>query len=113
MMIEPQLFDTIELLIDLPTHNLSAGAQGAIVHQHTPTVYEVEFTNEDGETIALCAVTLSHFIVIWQAATRQWVSVADQVAQIVARLPEASRTEVLRFARAASVRSPRYASLNS
>ncbi len=98
-MVEPALFDTVELLVDLPDQNLRAGSRGAIVHQHTDEVYEVEFTNEYGETIALCALPLHQFIVVWQAEIQQWVPVAEQVAQIIARLPEEAGTEVLDFAR--------------
>ena len=30
-MTQPELFDVVELLVDLPEHNLRAGVQGAIV----------------------------------------------------------------------------------
>jgi hypothetical protein len=103
-MIKPELFDTVELLVDLPEQNLRAGTQGAIVHQYTDEAYEVEFTNEDGETIALCALQLDQFIVVWRAETQQWVPIADRVAQIVARLPDNAGVEVLDFARFLSVR---------
>lgn len=104
-MIEPKLFDTVELLADLPEDDLRAGARGAIVHQHTDDVFEVEFMNEDGETLALRALPLRQFIVVWQAESRRWVPVAEQVAQIMARLPEDVRTEVLDFARFLSLRT--------
>jgi len=104
-MIKLALFDTVELLVDLPEQHLRSGARGAVVHQHTDGVYEVEFINEEGETVALCALLLRQFTVVWRAETRQWVEVAERVAQIVARLPEEARAEVLDFARFLSVRA--------
>jgi len=103
-MIKPTLYDTIELLIDLPENNLRGGIQGAIVHQYNESDFEVEFANSQGETESLCLLSLNQFIVIWQAETAQPVSVLEQVAQIVARLPEAPQVEVLDFARFLSVR---------
>lgn len=98
-MIQPQLYDTVELLIDMPEHSLRAGAKGAIVHSHTDNLYEVEFATDKGETIALLALPDSAFIIVWRAETEAWVTVVDQVAQIVARLPADSRAEVRDFAR--------------
>lgn len=97
-MIEPQLFDTVELLIDLPEQNVRAGARGAIVHAHTDDMFEVEFFDEDGETMALSALPASQFIVVWRAETEEWVPLEDQIAQIVARLSDEARTEVRDFA---------------
>lgn len=97
-MIKPQLYDTIELLIDLPDHNLHVGDRGAVVHQHPDEVFEIEFAMDTGETTALCALPASQFVVIWRAETEEWVSVADQIAQIIANLSDGSRTEVRDFA---------------
>jgi hypothetical protein len=41
----PDLFDVIELAVDLPERGLRAGMQGTIVERY-PGAYEVEFTNE-------------------------------------------------------------------
>ena len=49
-MIKAQLFDTVELLVDLTENNLHAGARGAIVEQYDDEHFEVEFINEIGET---------------------------------------------------------------
>ncbi len=61
---------------------------GAIVHCHPDNTYEVEFTNEDGKTLALCTLSLTQFIVIWQAKTKKWVPVAERIAALTAHLPE-------------------------
>ena len=98
-MMEPALFDIVELLIDLPEHGLRAGARGTIVHQYVDEAYEVEFVSESGETIALCTLSPRQFIVVWRAETQQWVPVEELVTQVVARLPEETGSEVLDFAR--------------
>jgi len=98
-MMKPELFDVIELLVDLPEHNLRPGVRGAIVHCHPDGTYEVEFTNENGETVALCPLSADQFIVVWQAQTRTWLPISDQVATLVAHLPEEMGREVLDFAR--------------
>jgi hypothetical protein len=103
-MIYPEIYDVIELLVDLPEHNLRAGTRGTLLHQHTEDVYEVEFTDEEGETLALCAVPKQQFIVVWKANPNQPVSVAEQIGQIIARLPEKAGVEILDFARFLSVR---------
>lgn len=97
-MIEPELFDGIKLLVNLPEHNLYSGMQGAIVECYSDQAYEVEFTNPDGESIALCVLSPEQFIVVWKAKTKTWLSVAEQVAAIVNRLSEERRQEVLDFA---------------
>jgi hypothetical protein len=69
-MATPQLFDTVELLVDLPEQGICQGALGAIVHCYPDDTYEVEFTDEDGETLALCTLPSDRFIVIWRAETK-------------------------------------------
>jgi Domain of unknown function (DUF4926) len=46
-------------------------------------IYEVEFTNAEGETMALCLLSPQHCIVVWQAKTRRWQhgTVSDLLAQ--------------------------------
>ena len=61
-MIEPKLFDAIELLVDLPEENLCAGVRGAIVERYEDGKYEVEFTNEQGETLALSTLSSEQII---------------------------------------------------
>ena len=66
-MIEPQLFDAIKLLVDLPEFNLHLGARGAIVDCYSDGNYEIEFSDRDGETIALCTLSPNQFAIVWQA----------------------------------------------
>jgi hypothetical protein len=96
---QPALFDTVELLVDLPAYNLRAGSLGAIVHAHDDGTYEVEFTDAAGETVALCPLSAEQFIVVWQAKTRRWLPIAEHVAALVSHMPEETGREVLDFAR--------------
>ncbi len=97
-MIKPEYFDIVELLIDLPQYNLSIGEQGAIVECFEDDSYEVEFTNSDGETLALCNLSNYQFIVIWKSATKTWLSLADKINLIINILPDSTQNEVLDFA---------------
>lgn len=103
-MIKPELYDVVELIY--PTENglLPPGTEGTIVLEHDENAFEVEFVNEDGETLASCTLTRDQFLVVWQAATQLPVPLAEQVAQLVELLPQTARTEVLDFARFLSAR---------
>ena len=69
------------------------------MHVYENGMYEVEFTNERGETIALCPLSAEQFIVVWQAETRRWLPIAEHVAALVSHMPEEAGREVLDFAR--------------
>ena len=98
-MTEADLFDVIELLVDLPEYNLRAGNQGAIVECYNDDQYEVEFTNSDGESLALLTLDSRHFIVVWKANKKNWLPVSQRVADITIHLSEERQQEVLNFAR--------------
>ena len=51
----PELFEIVALVEDLPDAGLSAGAVGTVVHVHSDPepAYEVEFTDDQGRTIAV------------------------------------------------------------
>jgi len=53
------LYDVVRLTVDLPDEGLSAGAVGAVVHvfEKPSLAYEVEFTDDDGRTIAQVPLT--------------------------------------------------------
>jgi hypothetical protein len=94
-----ELFDVIELVHDIPEHGLLAGTQGTIVESHGNNAYEAEFVNEQGETLALLALRSEQFAIVWRARTRTWAPLSEQIARIVADLPETAGHEVLDFAR--------------
>ncbi len=52
-----ELYDVVELAVDLPEDGLRAGAVGTIVDAYAGSdEFEVEFTDDDGRTVALTAV---------------------------------------------------------
>ena len=91
----PDLLDVVELIMDIPEQELRAGMQGTIVESHPGDAYEVEFTNEVGETIGLLALRPDQFIVVGQAKTRTWLPVSERVTTLGAHLPEEAGQEVL------------------
>jgi hypothetical protein len=103
-MIEPAMLDVVELVQPLPDEQLPLGAQGTVLEAYGDGRFEVEFINDAGETIALTPLTTEQFIVVWQADRQEWVSLGEQVAQIVNRLPAPADAEVLDFARFLSLR---------
>ncbi|NJL89956.1 MAG: DUF4926 domain-containing protein [Coleofasciculaceae cyanobacterium SM2_1_6] len=98
-MIKPELYDVIELLIDLPQVAIKAGQLGTIVDKHNENVYEVEFSNSQGETLAFLSVKTNQFIVVWKSETHSWVSLADRVFAMLEVLPEERQKQVLNFTR--------------
>ena len=78
----PDLFDVVELTVDIPERGLRAGMQGIIVHCHPGDAYEVEFTNEAGETLDFLALRPEQFIVVWRAQTKKWVPIAERIAAL-------------------------------
>ncbi len=50
------LFDIVALKNDLPEHSLQSGQVGTIVEILTPEVYEIEFSDDDGQTYATQAL---------------------------------------------------------
>lgn len=100
----PNTGDVIELTEDITERSLRAGMQGTIVHCHAEKAYEVEFTNDEGETLELLALQPKQFIVVWQAETREWISTEQQAIELISRLPHDAAKEVLDFTRFLSVR---------
>jgi hypothetical protein len=48
------LYDVVELAVDLPDEGLRAGAAGTIVDDYPGSAdFEVEFVDDDGRTLAL------------------------------------------------------------
>ncbi len=51
-----KLLDTVALLEDLPERKLKRGEVGTVVELLAPSVYEVEFSDDDGKTYAELAL---------------------------------------------------------
>lgn len=101
----PELFDTVEVILDVPSENIRAGMQGAIIEDFSDGAYLVEFANEYGETLEMPVLKATQFIVVWRNATHEPVPLAEQAAALVAHLPEATAHQVLDFARFLAARS--------
>ena len=96
---QPELFDIVELLADLPDYEFQAGVQGSIVECYDNDAYEVEFSDPNGETIALCTLSPEQFIIVWQAKTKSWLSLSEQITDVVKNLDAVRQKEVFKFAR--------------
>jgi Domain of unknown function (DUF4926) len=53
------LYDVVEVVNDLPDEKLTAGMVGTIVHvfDEPRLAYEVEFSDADGQTVAMLPLT--------------------------------------------------------
>ena len=98
MTVKPMPYDVIETLHPLVDGNVPTGSQGTIVHQHADGVFEVEFTDDNGQTIALETISREQFVIVWRAEVAENVPITAQLAQVTATLPQQSRIEVLDFA---------------
>ncbi|MGK5094125.1 DUF4926 domain-containing protein [Deltaproteobacteria bacterium TL4] len=102
-----EIGDVVELIVDVEEVNLRTGMQGTIVHCHSKEVYEVEFSDKEGETLELLALGSQQFIVVWQASNQEWVSISQQASELIAKLPKNAAIEVLDFARFISAKVQR------
>ncbi|MBI3735177.1 DUF4926 domain-containing protein [Candidatus Sumerlaeota bacterium] len=59
-----KLLDVVALLDDKPSEGLVAGQVGTIVEIHSPGVFEVEFLDSDGRTIALAELRREELLVL-------------------------------------------------
>ncbi|PPT08801.1 hypothetical protein CKA32_005787 [Geitlerinema sp. FC II] len=98
-MTQAELFDIIELIIKVPGCDRAMGSQGTIVECLDDNYFKVEFTNESGETTALCTLSPREFIVVWKAETQQWLTTSEKAIALFKRLSDEQQEEVLDFAR--------------
>jgi len=59
-----QLLDVVALLDDRPPEGLVAGQVGTVVEVHAPGVFEVEFLDRDGRTLALAELKRADLLVL-------------------------------------------------
>lgn len=59
-----KLLDVVALLDDKPAEGLVAGQVGTVVEVHAPGVFEVEFLDRDGRTVALTELKRADFLVL-------------------------------------------------
>jgi len=51
-----ELLDVVALTVDLPERNLQRGQVGTVVEQLGDSAFEIEFTDEDGRTVATAPI---------------------------------------------------------
>ncbi len=59
-----QLLDVVALNEDLPERNLSHGQVGTVVELLAPNVFEVEFSDDNGQTYAMLALRAGQLMVL-------------------------------------------------
>lgn len=97
-MTNPEIFDVIELLVHLPEFELVPGTQGAIVECYDENHYEVEFSDQSGETKVLCTLSSEQFVVVWRSQTKHWLPLPEKVTVAVSHLSKERQQQVLDFA---------------
>ena len=58
------LLDTVALLEDLPQRGLERGEVGTVVEVLAPEVYEVEFSDDEGQTYAQLALRSEQIVAL-------------------------------------------------
>ena len=59
-----KMLDVVALIEDLPDHSLFRGQVGTIVEMLAPDVYEVEFSDEEGQMYAMQALRADQLMVL-------------------------------------------------
>lgn len=57
-------YDVVAVTENLPSEGLVRGQVGTVVMEHTPSVFEVEFSDNDGHTYALLALRTEQLMVL-------------------------------------------------
>lgn len=60
----PKLLDVVALMKELPEEKLVKGKVGTIVELLAEGVYEVEFADRHGRTVAMCALSENDLLVL-------------------------------------------------
>ncbi len=59
-----ELLDTVALLEDLPPRDLKKGEVGTVVETLAPDVYEIEFSDDEGQTYAIFALRENQIVAL-------------------------------------------------
>ena len=70
-----ELLDIVTIKEDLPDCNLLAGQVGTIVEVLAPEVYEVDFSDDDGQTYAMLPLHSSQLLKLKYKPTRSNTSI--------------------------------------
>jgi len=64
-----KLYDVVTLIEDIPERELYRGQVGTLVEQYEPNVFEVEFSDKQGQTYALATLNASKLMVLLYTAS--------------------------------------------
>jgi hypothetical protein len=70
-MTELALLSTVALMEDMPEKGLRRGQVGTVVEALAPSVYEVEFSDDNGRTYANLAIAAKHLLPLLPEPTCQ------------------------------------------
>ena len=59
-----KLLDVVALLEDKPDQGLVAGQVGTVVEVHAPDIFEVEFLDANGRTVAVTELSRAELLVL-------------------------------------------------
>ncbi|WP_333414464.1 DUF4926 domain-containing protein [Microcoleus sp. MOSTC5] len=76
-----QLLDVVAIKEDLPDANLLAGQVGTIVEVLAPEVYEVEFSDDDGQTYAMLSLHSSQLLQLKYKSTAENTPMSNTIHQ--------------------------------
>jgi Domain of unknown function (DUF4926) len=76
-----QLLDVVALKEDLPDGNLLAGQVGTIVEFLAPEVYEVEFSDDDGQTYAMLPLHSSQLLQLKYTFAPETLAMSNPIYQ--------------------------------
>ncbi|NJO81175.1 MAG: DUF4926 domain-containing protein [Cyanobacteria bacterium RM1_2_2] len=62
---EVRILDVVALTEDLPEQGLRRGQVGTVVESLAPDVFEVEFSDNEGQTYASLALCTNQFMVLY------------------------------------------------
>jgi|688.fasta_scaffold2073435_1 hypothetical protein len=96
---QPNELDIIELLRSKPELSLTVGDRGTILEVYPDRQYLVEFADDNGETIALCDLDRSDFVVTWQAETERTVSIEERFLSVISQLSSQRQQQAWEFMR--------------
>ncbi|MEK7441432.1 MAG: DUF4926 domain-containing protein [Chloroflexota bacterium] len=94
------LFDVVMLKTDLPDSHLAKGETGTVVECYTDGEYEIEFSDDSGETLTTLAVRPDSFEVIWSKdeLDSDKTGVARELIAILKTLPADKTHSLLEYA---------------
>src|SRR6476469_5660645 len=80
-LVKLQLLDVVAIKEDLPDANLLAGQVGTIVEVLAPEVYEVEFSDDDGQTYAMLPLHSSQLLQLKYKSTAENTPMSNNIHQ--------------------------------